>query len=64
MQVKEVLGLRYIPRIPNAPNYIVGLMDVCGRGIPIIDMRAKFDLPRNETIKSHASDRSRSFRGS
>jgi purine-binding chemotaxis protein CheW len=64
MQVKEVFDLRYIPHIPNAPNYIVGLMDVRGRGIPIIDMRAKFNLPRTEAIKSHLGDRSRSFCGS
>jgi len=34
--------LRAISRIPHAPDYVVGLMDVRGVGMLLIDLRAKF----------------------
>ena len=32
-QVQEILDLRAISRIPHAPDYVVGLMDVRGVGM-------------------------------
>jgi len=47
-QVQEILDLRPISRIPHAPDYVVGLMDVRGIGMLLIDLRAKFGLARVE----------------
>jgi len=47
-QVREILDLRPISRIPHAPDYVVGLMDVRGVGMLLIDLRAKFGLARVE----------------
>ena len=46
--VQEILDLRAIARIPHAPDYVVGLMDVRGVGMLLIDLRAKFGLARVE----------------
>jgi purine-binding chemotaxis protein CheW len=47
-QVQEILDLRTISRLPHAPDYVVGLMDVRGAGMLLIDLRAKFGLARIE----------------
>ena len=47
-QVEEILDLRPISRIPHAPDYVVGLMDLRGVGMLLIDLRAKFGLAQVE----------------
>jgi purine-binding chemotaxis protein CheW len=47
-QVQEILDLGPISRVPHAPNYVVGLMDVRGVGMVLIDLRSKFGLDRVE----------------
>lgn len=39
--------LRYtVPRvIPNVPAWLAGVLDYGGRAVPIIDLRARFELP-------------------
>lgn len=43
--VLEILDMRPIFRIPDAPAYVAGLVDVRGRGVPTIDLRVKLGLP-------------------
>ncbi len=51
--VQEILDLQPISKLPRAPDYLLGLMDVRGAGMPIIDLRLKFGLkaiePTNRT---------------
>jgi purine-binding chemotaxis protein CheW len=42
--VKEILDPGPISRLPRAPDYLIGLMDVRGASMPIIDLRVKFGL--------------------
>lgn len=42
--VKEILDPGPISRLPRAPDYLLGLMDVRGASMPIIDLRIKFGL--------------------
>jgi len=42
--VLEILDIRPMFRIPEAPNYLAGLIDVRGRGVPVIDLRLKLGL--------------------
>ena len=44
-RVREVLDLRPISRLPHAPPYVLGLIDVRGAGLLVIDLRAKFGFP-------------------
>jgi len=43
--VVEILDMRPAFRIPEAPAYLLGLIDVRGRGVPVIDLRTKLGLP-------------------
>ena len=45
-QVREVLDLSLVTRVPAAPDYLRGVVNVRGSAIPVIDLRLKFGLPR------------------
>lgn len=42
--VQEILDLSAISRLPQAPSYVLGLMEVRGVGMPVVDLRVKFGL--------------------
>ncbi len=42
--VLEILDLRRVSRIPEAPPYMLGLLDLRGRSVPVLDLRAKLGL--------------------
>jgi purine-binding chemotaxis protein CheW len=44
--VREILDYRETFRIPEGPDYLLGLIDVRGRGTPVIDLRTKLGLPK------------------
>jgi len=44
--VREILDLRPISRLPHAPDFLLGMIDVRGSGYPIVDLRIKLDLPK------------------
>jgi purine-binding chemotaxis protein CheW len=44
--VREILDYREFFRIPDAPRYLLGLIDVRGRGTPVIDLRLKLGLAK------------------
>lgn len=43
--VREVLDLSPVTRIPTAPVWLRGVVNVRGRAIPVVDLRHRFDLP-------------------
>ena len=43
--VREILEIRPISKIPHAPNFLLGMIDVRGTSYPIVDLRIKLDLP-------------------
>lgn len=49
MQVKEVLRLTEIAPVPGAIHYIVGIINLRGNVITVIDTRALFGLPPTES---------------
>lgn len=44
-QVREVLELSQITRVPTAPDYMRGVVNVRGKAVPVLDLRLKFGLP-------------------
>ncbi len=44
--VREILDYRDSFRIPNGPDYLLGLIDVRGSGVPVIDLRLKLGLSK------------------
>ncbi len=52
-QVREVLELSQITRVPTAPEYMRGVVNVRGKAIPVVDLRLKFGLPETaDTVNS------------
>jgi purine-binding chemotaxis protein CheW len=43
--VREILDMRPISRLPHAPHFLLGMIDVRGSGYPIVDLRLKLGLP-------------------
>jgi len=52
-QVREVLELSQITRVPTAPDYMRGVVNVRGKAVPVVDLRLKFGLPQTaDTVHS------------
>jgi purine-binding chemotaxis protein CheW len=52
-QVREVLELPLITKVPTAPDYMRGVVNVRGKSIPVVDLRLKFGLPSTaDTVNS------------
>jgi purine-binding chemotaxis protein CheW len=48
-KVLEVLQKQHITHVPNAPNYIRGIINFRGEVVPVFESRVKFNLPdRND----------------
>jgi purine-binding chemotaxis protein CheW len=47
-QVREVLEVSAITRVPTAPDYMLGVVNVRGKAIPVVDLRRRFGLPSIE----------------
>ncbi|MGA2129527.1 MAG: chemotaxis protein CheW, partial [Xanthobacteraceae bacterium] len=43
--VLEILDMQPVFRVPEAPAYMLGLIDLRGRSVPVLDLRAKLGLP-------------------
>jgi len=48
LQVREVLDLSNITKVPRAPDFMLGVINVRGSVVPVIDLRLKFGLPKTE----------------
>jgi len=46
--VQEINRMLQITKVPNAPAYVDGIINLRGRVIPVIDLRQKLGLPRKE----------------
>ena len=44
-QVREVLDLTQITKVPTAPAFMRGVVNVRGSAIPVVDLRLRFGLP-------------------
>jgi purine-binding chemotaxis protein CheW len=45
LQVQEIKGWGEVTRIPNMPDYILGVINLRGTIVPIMDLRKRFQLP-------------------
>ena len=48
MQVQEVLRVTEIAPVPGAPNYVLGIINLRGNVVTVIDTRSRFGLPTKE----------------
>ena len=43
-RVREILQVQPVARMPNAPPHFLGMIDVRGQSVPVVDMRQKLGL--------------------
>jgi len=46
--VREIIGMMPITPVPRTPQFVLGVINLRGRVIPIVDLRLKFDMARAE----------------
>ncbi|MGR3178130.1 MAG: chemotaxis protein CheW [Candidatus Anammoxibacter sp.] len=46
--VKEIIGVLHITAVPLSENYILGVINLRGKVVPVIDLRLKFGLSKCE----------------
>lgn len=51
-QVREVLRLTEIAPVPGAPDYVIGIINLRGNVVTVIDTRRRFGLPTKESDDS------------
>lgn len=52
-QVREVLDLTLITKVPTAPAFMRGVVNVRGSAVPVVDLRQRFGLPPTpETVNT------------
>jgi purine-binding chemotaxis protein CheW len=44
LSVREIIGLMTITRLPRAPDYFRGVINLRGKVIPVMDLRARFGM--------------------
>ncbi len=52
MQVQEVLRVSEIAPVPGAPPYVLGIINLRGNVVTVIDTRGRFGLPSTEVDDS------------
>lgn len=51
LKVRELIGLMDITRVPSAPAFIRGVINLRGRVIPVVDLRLKFGMSQIEATE-------------
>lgn len=48
LKVQEIIGILPVTRVPHAPHYIRGVINLRGKVVPVTELRTRFDLPSRE----------------
>ena len=51
LKVREIIGVMAITVVPRTPEFIRGVINLRGKIIPVVDLRAKFNMKIIETTK-------------
>jgi purine-binding chemotaxis protein CheW len=54
LKVHEIVRIENIIPVPHSRPYFLGMMDIRGKVVPIIDLRVKLELDKNETSPDRA----------
>ncbi len=52
LKVQEIIKMLPITKVPNAPKFVEGVINLRGRVIPVIDLRIKLGLSKQEHTKN------------
>lgn len=48
LKIREIMKLQDITNVPQTPNFVKGVINLRGKVIPLIDLRAKFGMPAQD----------------
>jgi purine-binding chemotaxis protein CheW len=51
LAVREIIRVMEITRVPRAPDFMRGVINLRGKVIPVVDLRAKFEMARAEATE-------------
>lgn len=51
LMVQEIIRMMQVTKVPNAPDFVDGVINLRGRIIPVIDLRTKLGLKRKDVDK-------------
>jgi purine-binding chemotaxis protein CheW len=51
--VREIIRMQEITRVPRAPRFIEGVINLRGKVIPVVDLRERFSMPGTERTEEH-----------
>ena len=52
LKVQEINRMLEVTRVPNAPPYVDGVINLRGKVIPVVDLRERFGMQRKEHDKN------------
>ena len=52
LHVQEINRMTHITKVPNAPHFVEGVINLRGRVIPVIDLRLKLKIEKKEYDKN------------
>jgi purine-binding chemotaxis protein CheW len=45
LKIREIIGMMPITSVPQAPDFVKGVVNLRGKVIPVIDLRLRFSMP-------------------
>jgi len=52
MRIKQIIPPQRITKVPKAPRFVEGVVELRGSILPIVDLRRRFDLPNLELTRA------------
>jgi purine-binding chemotaxis protein CheW len=53
LRVQEIKGWEGVTRVPHTPPHLLGVMNLRGTVVPVVDLRVRFGLPKVELGAGH-----------
>ncbi|MCM2264612.1 MAG: chemotaxis protein CheW [Desulfuromonadales bacterium] len=50
-RAREILDLVPVTRVPQTPDYLLGVINLRGQVVPVVDLRIKMGMPKTETTR-------------
>jgi purine-binding chemotaxis protein CheW len=47
-KVREVLDFTAVTKVPRTPGFVLGVINLRGKVVPVVDLRLKFGMPKTE----------------
>ena len=50
-RAKEILSLVQVTKVPQTPDYLLGVINLRGQVVPVVDLRVKLGIPAGESTQ-------------